>query len=174
MKCTGVKQKLSILLCLALELCLLAGMCCGIVYAKEKRVVKVAFFPMGGYHEKEENGSLAGMDVEYLESLRKYADWDIEYVECASWDEALRLLSEQKVDLVGSAQYSAARAESYQYADLSSGYTFGVIAANGDSDLAYEDFKAMQSITFGMVKTYVRRNEFMLYLRDNGVFSPKI
>lgn len=174
MKRGGVKQKVSILLCLLLELCLLAGLGSGIAYAKEKRVVKVAFFPMGGYHEKKEDGSLTGMDVEYLDSLGKYADWDIEFVECASWDEALKLLSEQKVDLVGSAQYSAERAETYQYADLSSGYTFGVVAANGDSDLAYEDFKAMQSITFGMVKTYVRRNEFMLYLRDNGVFSPKI
>lgn len=174
MKCTGVKQKVSILLCFLLNLCLLAGLCTGNAYAQERRLVKVAFFPMGGYHEKSEDGSLSGMDVEYLNNLREYAGWDIEYVECGSWDEALKLLADKKVDLVGSAQYSAARAENYQYAALSSGYTFGVIAANSDSDLAYEDFTAMQDITFGMVKTYVRRDEFMLYMRDNGVSSPNI
>lgn len=32
----------------------------------------------------------------------------------------------------------------------------------------------MRSATFGMVKTYVRRDEFMLYMRDNGVYSPRI
>ena len=32
----------------------------------------------------------------------------------------------------------------------------------------------MKNITFGMVKTYVRREEFMNYLRDNKIFSPKI
>ena len=174
MTCAGVKQTLSTLLCFLLGLCLLAGLCPNIAYAKDKRVVKVAFFPMGGYHEKKENGALAGMDAEYLDSLRRYANWEIEFVECASWDDALRLLSEKKVDLVGSAQYSAERAKSYQYADLSSGYTFGIIAANGDSDLAYEDFAAMRDITFGMVKTYVRRSEFMLYLQDNGVYRPNI
>lgn len=174
MKCKEIKQKAPALLYFMLALCLLAGLCSDTAYAKTKRTVKVAFFPMGGYHEKNAGGRLTGMDVEYLESLRKYANWDIEFVECTSWDEALRLVAERKIDLVGSAQYSAARAESYQYADLSSGYTFGIIAASGDSDLAYEDFEAMKGITFGMVKTYVRRDEFMLYMQDNGVPSPKI
>lgn len=157
-----------------LTLCLTVGLCSGTVSAKDRRNVKVAFFPMGGYHEKDEYGNYTGMDVEYLESLSKYACWDIEFVECGSWDEALELLSEHKVDLVGSAQYSAERAKSYQYAELSSGYTFGIIGANADSDLAYEDFAAMKSATFGMVETYVRRDEFMLYMRDNGVYSPRI
>ena len=50
------------------------------VYAKERRIVRVAFFPMSGYHEIAEDGSFAGMDVEYLEELCRYADWEIEYV----------------------------------------------------------------------------------------------
>lgn len=153
---------------------LLMAACLTTAHALDKRLVKVAFFPMEGYHERAGDGSLSGMDVEYLDSLRKYVDWRIEFVECGSWDEALRLLSERKVDLVGSAQYSAQRAENYQYADLASGYTFGIIAAHKDSDLAYEDFHAMNGITFGMVKTYVRRAEFLSYMRDHGISSPRI
>lgn len=157
-----------------LALCLAVGLCSETACAKDRRSVKVAFFPMGGFHEKDEDGNYTGMDAEYLDSLRKYAYWDIEFVECGSWDEALKLLSEHRVDLVGSAQFSTQRAEVYQYADLPSGYTFGIIGANGDSTLAYEDFEAMKHITFGMVKTYVRREEFILYMRDNGVYSPRI
>lgn len=174
MKCTRIKQTMSRLLCFILELCVVAGLCSVTAYAKDRRTVRVAFFPMEGYHEKNADGSKAGMDVEYLDSLRKYADWNLEFVECDSWDAALTLLSQRKVDLVGSAQYSAERASAYQYADLSSGYTFGIIAANGDSSLAYEDFEAMKSITFGMVKTYVRRDEFMLYMQDHGIVLPKV
>lgn len=144
------------------------------VKASNKRHVKVAFFPMEGYHNKSEDGILSGMDVDYLENLTKYVNWEVEYVECGSWDEALALLSEKKVDLVGSAQYSADRAKTFQYADLASGYTFGIIASGKDSSLAYEDFTAMKDITYGMVKTYVRRNEFMHYLWDNGIIAPKI
>ena len=32
----------------------------------------------------------------------------------------------------------------------------------------------MEEITFGMVRTYLRREEFLGYLADNGVASPKI
>ena len=39
------------------------------VYGAEKRIVRVGFFPMEGYHEIRPDGSFAGMDVEYLEGL---------------------------------------------------------------------------------------------------------
>lgn len=142
--------------------------------ADEKRVVRVAFFPMEGYHEKDGTGSYLGMDTEYLEVLCEYTGWIIEYVDCESWDDALIRLEKQEVDLVGSAQYSVTRAEKFQYADLSSGYTFGAIAVNGDSTLAYEDFNAMKDISFGVVKTYVRKGEFLEYLKDNGIEHPKV
>ena len=144
------------------------------VYAAQRRLVKVAFFPMDGYHITNADGSYGGMDVEYLNALCEYTDWEVEYVECDSWEEALQLLSGKQVDLVGSAQYSIERAEVYQYADLSSGYTFGVIATKPESSIAYEDFTAMRHITFGMVENYVRKGEFLQYLSDNGIDNPQI
>lgn len=146
----------------------------GIVHGAEKRTVRVAFFPMEGYHETLEDGSLSGMDVEYLENLGDYVNWNIEYVPCENWDDALRMLADKEVDLVGSAQYSAARAEIYRYADLASGYTFGAIAVRGDSSLAYEDFVAMQYLTYGCVSTYVRKQEFLEYLKSHGIKSPRV
>lgn len=129
---------------------------------------------MDGYHVKTGEQSYDGMDVQYLKALCEFANWKIEYVECDSWDAALELLTQKKVDLVGSAQFSEERSKVYQYASLPSGYTFGVIASKSDSDLAYEDFEAMKYATFGMVKTYVRKNEFLQYLRDHGISDPDI
>lgn len=174
MKNKRLKKLPALLLVFVLALGLFCGSASGTVYGKDKRTVKVAFFPMAGYHEKDKDGKFTGMDVEYLDELCRYANWEIEYIECENWDDALRLVSSKKADLVGSAQYSAERAASYQYADLSSGYTFGIIATNPSSTIAYEDFEAMKGITFGMVKTYVRKNEFFSYLSDNGIRSPKI
>ena len=144
------------------------------VYAAERKTVRVAFFPMDGYHIVEEDGSYGGMDVEYLKEISNYTAWNIEYVECESWSDALEKLSNKEVDIVGSAQYSEERAQVYSYADLSSGYTFGVIAANKHSDTAYEDFLAMKNFSFGMVKDYVRKAEFIEYLYYNGIEEPKI
>ena len=144
------------------------------VYATERRTVKVAFFPMDGYHVINEDGTYGGMDVEYLNVLCNYITWDIQYVECDSWEDALEKLEKKEVDLVGSAQYSAERAKIYDYADLSSGYTFGVIATNSEKNIAYEDFQAMEHITFGMVENYVRKAEFLEYLAHNGIENPEI
>ena len=144
------------------------------VYGAGKRTVRVSFFPMGGYHETLEDGSVSGMDAEYLENLCDYVNWTVEYVPCESWNEALQMLSDKEVDLVGSAQYSKERAEVYRYADLASGYTFGAIAVKGESTIAYEDFAAMRDITYGVVGTYVRKQEFFEYLEGHGVRSPKV
>lgn len=144
------------------------------VSAAEKRTVKVAFFPMEGYNEYDKDGNPAGMDVEYLENLCEYVNWNIEYVDCESWDKALQMVLDKEADLLGSAQYSAERAELYDYANLASGYTFGAIAVKGESRLAYEDFDAMGDITYGVVKTYIRKGEFYDYLSDHGISSPKV
>lgn len=138
-----------------------------------KRSVKIGFFPMEGYNEKNEDGSYTGMDVEYLEALSDYVSWKIEYVECDSWGSALEMLAKQELDLVGSAQYSTERAEVYAYANLASGYTFGAIAVKGESPVAYEDFNAMSDITFGLVDTYIRKPEFYEYLEDHGIQNPE-
>ena len=146
----------------------------GIVQGAEKRTVRVGFFPMEGYNETKADGSRTGMDVEYLDELSDYVNWNIEYVDCESWDDALTMLLNKQIDLVGSAQYSAERAKLYQYADLASGYTFGVIAVNGDSTFAYEDFDAMRDAAFGVVGTYIRKDEFYEYMADHGILSPKV
>ena len=168
------KRGIAVMLGCLLAFSMAIGIFSGVVLAMEHRTVKVAFFPMDGYNVTEEDGTLTGMDVDYLNALCNYVKWEIEYVKCDSWDEALSMLSAHEVDLVGSAQYSVERAEIYQYANLSSGYTYGVIATRPDSALAYEDFEAMRDITFGIVKTYVRKGEFLQYLEDNGVKKPKL
>ncbi|MCM1120901.1 MAG: EAL domain-containing protein [bacterium] len=142
------------------------------VYGAEKRTVRVGFFPMEGYHEIRADGSLTGMDVEYLEALCDYVSWNVQYVECESWDEALDMLRNKELDLVGSAQYSKERAEVFQYATLASGYTFGAIAVNSGSNLAYEDFTAMDDAVFGIVRSYIRKGEFYEYMADHGVRRP--
>ena len=131
--------------------CMAGGTGISRVHGAQKRTVKVGFFPMEGYNEKNEDGTYSGMDVEYLETLCDYVNWEIEYVECDSWDDALQRLADKEIDLVGSAQFSSKRAEIYQYASLASGYTFGTIAVNGGSSIPYEDFDTMDHITYGIV-----------------------
>lgn len=142
--------------------------------ANEGRTVRVAFFPMEGYHEKDADGNYGGVEVEYLNVVSEYTGWNVTYVECDSWSEALHLLREHEVDLVGTAQYSEERAEEFLYAEMASGYTFGAIATTAQSNVAYEDFAVMGQMTYGIVKDYVRKNEFYEYMQENKVKSLKV
>lgn len=144
------------------------------VSAQESRTVRVAFFPMDGFHTYSENDEYGGVDVVYLEQLCHYTDWKIEFVKCSSWNDALEKLKEKEVDLVGSAQYSEERKEVYDFAALSSGYTFGCLFVEENSDLAFEDFERMKDMTFGVVKSYIRKKDFLDYLGQNGIKNPKL
>ena len=50
--------------------CLMGIVGVATIYAKEQTTVRVAFFPMEGYHIIEEDGTFGGMDVEYLEIIQ--------------------------------------------------------------------------------------------------------
>ena len=142
--------------------------------AQETRTVRVAFFPMEGYHTYSESDGYGGMDVAYLEELCVYTGWDIEYVNCDSWDDALAKLEAKEVDLVGSAQYSDERSEIFDYAALPSGYTYGCLFVESGSNLAYEDFERMRDMKFGVVESYIRKTEYLQYLERNGISNPNL
>lgn len=144
------------------------------VAAKESRTVRVAFFPMEGFHTYSEADGYSGMDVAYLEELCNYTGWNIEYVNCDSWNDALTKLEAKEVDLVGAAQYSEERNEIYDYAALSSGYTFGCLFVEENSSLSFEDFETMRDMKFGVVESYIRKGDFLEYLDINGIGNPKI
>ncbi len=142
------------------------------VRARETHIVRVAFFPMEGFHSYSEADGYGGMDVAYLEKLCSYTGWKIEYVDCDSWNDALSKLEAKEVDLVGSAQYAEERTEIFDYAALSSGYTFGCLFVEENSSLAFEDFNSMKDMKFGIVESYIRKQDFLEYLGRNGIENP--
>ncbi len=142
--------------------------------AKESRTVRVAFFPMEGFHTYSQKDGYGGVDADYLKELCRHTEWKVEYVQCSSWNDALEKLKKKEVDLVGSAQYSHGREEIYDYAALSSGYTFGCLFVEENSNLAFEDFERMKEMTFGVVESYVRKQDFLDYLKQGGIEEPKL
>ncbi len=147
---------------------------CVPVRAGEGRTVKVAFFPMESYHMYSEEEGYGGIDAAYLDALCGYTGWNVEFVDCDTWDDALHKLENREVDLVGSAQYSNERGKLFDYAALASGYTYGCLFVEEGSSLAYEDFGHMQDMRFGVVESYVRKSDLLEYLEQNGIKEPRL
>lgn len=174
LKTTHWKKWIKIGLALLQIMMLLASFFPLQICAQEPRTVRVAFFPMEGFHSYSQEDGYGGMDIAYLEELCSYTGWKLEYVDCESWNDALEKLAAKEVDLVGSAQHSEERAELFEYAALPSGYTFGCLFVEADSGLAYEDFERMRDMRFGVVESYIRKEEFLAYLGRNGIENPLI
>ncbi len=157
---------------LALFFCVVFA--CPSTGAAEQPPVRVGFFPMPGFHEYDTSGAPAGYDVDYLHRIASYTDRTFRYIRLESWDEALTALAEKRIDLVGSAQLNAERAERFLYSAYSNGITHGaVIILSGNGEMTYEDFDSFSGRRFGCVTTYVRRREFTAYAQEHG-FTPDI
>lgn len=138
------------------------------------REVRVAFFPMKGFHSVDRQGKPNGYDVTYLERVAIYARWNVRYVPVNSWVEALDAVENGRLDLMGATLMNPERARKLEYSALSGGQTREVLLTNkSSSDLVYEDFEAFSGLRVGCMRASIRRADFMSYAVQNG-FTPDI
>jgi len=135
----------------------------------EKKPVRVAYFDLGGYYQKSENGTINSYDAAYLDMVSQYTDYEFTYVDCGTWDNGLRMLENHEVDLVGTMQWTQEREDRYEICDANYGYTVAELAAVGDSPLIYEDYAAMDGATVGYMEGYVIRDKLQTLMKEKNI-----
>lgn len=139
------------------------------VYADEDREsVRVAYFSLGDYYMQDESGEIHSYDRSYLDKVSEYSNLDFEYVDCGTWDNALKMLREHQVDLVGTMQNTPDREKMYSIADRKYGLTFSTIATV-NNQIEYGDYNAMSGTNMGCVKGYVKEEKLRDYMKENGM-----
>lgn len=121
----------------------------------ERRTVKVAYFDLGNYYQKQPDGSVSSFDTSYLSAVSDYAPLSFEFVDCGTWDNALKMLEAHEIDLVGTMQRTSEREERYAMCAVNYGYTIAELAARADTDFIYEDYDAIQNAVVGLMDGYV-------------------
>lgn len=134
----------------------------------DSNTVKVAYFDMGVYY-KVENGVSQSYDRAYLDKVSEYTDLEFEYVDCGTWKQALEMLKNHEVDLVGTTQWNAEREEDYEFCLESYGYTIATLATLSQSGIVYEDYDAIGNATVGCTTNYVRRSEMDQLFADHNI-----
>ncbi|MDD3490345.1 MAG: transporter substrate-binding domain-containing protein [Paludibacter sp.] len=153
---------------MALQFCIL----CFASEETENKKVKVAYFDFGDYYI-EENGIVKSYDRDYLNKVEEYSDLEFEYVDCGTWNNALAMLNNKEVDLVGTGQWTAEREELYEFCLENYGFTMTTLVALHDSDIIYEDYEAIGKAVVGYTKNYVRRPEVDAFFEEHNI-SPEI
>lgn len=135
----------------------------------ENSVIKVAYFDMGDYYKIGQDGMVESYDKAYLDKISEYTGLQFEYIDCQTWDNALVMLNEHKVDLVGTMQYTFERTQQYAMCSESYGITVAELAALPDSGYVYEDYDAINNASIGYVYDYVRLNELNELFESKGL-----
>lgn len=132
----------------------------------EERKVRVGFFQLDKYQQKDEEGNLSGYSYEYLQKLAKYTGWEYEFVD-ASWSECIAMLESGEIDILGGVILSEDRREVFDFPRLSIGTSMMYLLSKHESGYYYEDFEAFDGMTVGEVKGNIQNQTFSEYCEKN-------
>ena len=136
-----IKKKKWIVLCLVATLML--TIMPTDVRAEEKKIIRVGYDTNSNFIRY--NGhEYYGYGVEYLEKIAEYTGWKYEYVKDESWHDSLDKLRKGSIDLICTAHYTEQRAKEFIYSEFPIGYETSILYAREDSEIFYQDYKAMQ------------------------------
>ncbi len=140
------------------------------VLAKEAlKTVKVGFFELQDFYEKDSFGNYTGYAVDYLNNIAENAGWNLEYVESESFEEALKNFREGKTDILAPCQITVDRLNKFSFPAYPMGTEYGaILTLNTKDNLVYEDFSKFGSIKIGCVPTLVFYDDFITYAEENG------
>lgn len=142
--------------------------------AKEERIIRVGFFPVGRFHDYDLAGQPAGYDVDYLNQVSKYTGWSYQFIPVQDWETALILLQKGDIDLLGGMWLTEERMEQYRYCAYSNGAAYDVlITQKQKEELIYEDFEKFSELRIGTVENYKRKENFLSYAQQNN-FTPTL
>ena len=145
--------------------------------------VRTAYYLEPGLCEQRADGSFAGVVVDYLATLAKLNDWEIEPVFC-SYDEALVRLARNEIDLVGGVTSTPARRKAFSFPSYSTGDYRHTLYVHPESTHDPNDLKTWDGIEIGlgqddqaqrMLENYLKVNNVAYRLRPytNGVAAAR-
>lgn len=132
------------------------------------RVVKVGYYPdYATILEPASDGNM-GYGYDYLKEIAKYTGWKYEFVKC-SWDDGVKLLQEGKIDIFGPMQKTEEREKIFDFPNVQMGTEYGVLFANKNSGILYEDLDFFNGMKVGTEKENYYTEVMNQYCKDKGI-----
>ena len=142
------------------------------IKADEPKTIRVGYDVNASFIQ-ENNGEYSGYGVEYLEKIAEYTGWEYEFVEYHKWSNSLENLKLGEIDLICTAHYMEEREQYFTYSDIPLGYEATILYAPEDSDIAYQEYEAMNGCKVGFLNESYAAKEFIAYAKEKQIeFTP--
>ncbi|QIB68911.1 transporter substrate-binding domain-containing protein [Aminipila butyrica] len=144
-----------------------------------KQVIRVGFFEMSGFNDINEDGSLGGFGYEYLMEIAKYTGWQYDFISYTgegtkqhrlTYSEALDMLSQGKIDILGSMCKTSQRSQIYLYPTFPYNINYSSLSTSAtNTSYTISDFSSLDGTVIGTLRGSSRDEEIRSYLKENGV-----
>ena len=142
------------------------------VRADEPKTIRVGYDVNANFIQ-ENNGEYSGYGVEYLKKIAEYTGWEYEFVEYHRWANSLENLKMGEIDLICTAHYMEEREQYFLYSDIPLGYEATILYAAEDSEIAYQQYEAMNGCKVGFLSESYAAKEFIAYAKEKEIeFTP--
>ena len=130
-------------------------------------VVKVGWFESEGYFEKEEDGTLVGFGVDYLNAIASYTGWEYEFIE-GTRQQCLNMLQNGKIDIMSPVRIDL-ELENARMSNEVIGESYGYIYKLGNNfRISYEQYPKFVHMIVGIEKGNGIEKEIESYCRRKG------
>lgn len=138
--------------------------------------VRVAFFKLEGYNEINENGARSGYGYEMLQLISRYEQMSYEYKgHEASWAEVIDMLRRGDVDIVPSAQKTAALESEFAFSEKSVCSAATVLTVKkGNDEIVSGDFSTYDGKVFGLLEGNERNDSFREFAEKNEISYEEV
>lgn len=140
--------------------------------AGDTQAIKVAFYPLDGFFEYDENGKECGYGVDYLNELKKYANVEWVYVPAESWESIKDMMLSGQADIRMPVSVPSSPSELFDYTVEPILMTYHAIMTRNDrTDLYYHDYERISGLKIGIADGQLTRTNVGLYLDTIGVMD---
>ncbi|MBE6034514.1 MAG: EAL domain-containing protein [Clostridiales bacterium] len=135
---------------------------------QEEKVVRVGYFQDYATILEPANEGSMGYGYDYLQEIAKYTGWNYQFIKC-SWDEGITLLREGKIDIFGPMQKTEEREIFFDFPNVQMGMEYGVLFADKNSGILYEDLDYFNGMRVGTEKENYYTGVMEEYCKEKGI-----
>ena len=141
----------------------------------QKRTVRVGYYTLANFQEYDsDTKEYRGYSYDYLQAIAQYAGWQYEFVP-VTYENGLKMLENGELDLMNNVTRTDELTGRLSFSSLASGESSTCLVVSPEnSEISYEDFAALSTLTVGLSYTdSVNNSAFVDYCKDNDCL-PKL
>lgn len=138
--------------------------------ASEPEMIKVGYYEDGDYMYRNAQGEYEGYNFEFLSEISKLNGLRYEIVDTGSWQNALQLLTDGKIDILPAVYCTEERAQKMLFPDQPMCNIYITLNVRGeDTQYGYEDFDAFQGMKVGIIRGGEDGESFKEYCKEHQI-----